>query len=262
MERGKQYTQELPVAHEGTPSQSDGARLREEARVIDDGREGYLLEDLRFRFLDPRRCRTEDAESLVEAYACWSRVWRTTLLELDGHETLFSDDFTRQDEVGVLFVKERAAAMACLRWLDFSLPLAREDSYFRVWPQEALDQLIARGKRVLAASYLTVAPEWRGASRRLPALQIITELTLCRFLESGADAFAGQMRNDRKLNQLAYRYGARRLCTTQMHGVSVDLIAAHPDEIDFGSSSPEQRACTETLWNQAWTEYGHQSSVS
>jgi len=53
----------------------------------------------------------------------------------------------------------------------------------------------------------------------------LLSLAVRRFLASTADVMAGTMRNDRGMNHIAYRLGARLITQSKMHGVDVDLVA-------------------------------------
>jgi hypothetical protein len=162
---------------------------------------------------------------LIEAYACWRSVWETTLRELDNADRVFSDDFTRQDELGALFYADRCVGLTGYRWVDLSLPGYRDDSYFKVWPRTALETALGHGSRICVGSNLTVLPQWRGALEGYSVKEILMTLAVRRFLASDADAMLGTMRNDRGMNHLVYRLGARPvLQNVSHHGVQVDLV--------------------------------------
>ncbi len=164
------------------------------------------------------------------AYATWRHVWTETLGELDGAERVFSDDFTRQDELGVLFHDDACVGMTAFRWVDFSARPAQEDSYFAPWPASARTALLGVGRRVCIGSYLTVGAAWRGMRGPIRAKELLLALAVERFLSSDADVMAGTLRNDRGMNDLAYRLGARALARdVRHHGVAVDLVVFQRD---------------------------------
>lgn len=179
------------------------------------------LDRLRYCLVSPRAAARN---VLGGAYRCWKNVWMQTFQELDGAEQIRSDDFTRQDELGLLFEGDECIGMTAYRWVDFSHPTARDDSYFSAWSDDALDALVENGTRVCIGSYLTVAPEWRRTEIH-SAKELLLGLAVRRFLASPADVMTGTMRNDRGMNGIAYRLGARLLTSSTMHGVDVDLVA-------------------------------------
>jgi len=165
-----------------------------------------------------------DAPLLGKAYECWSSVWRATLHELDNVTDVPSDEFTRQDEIGALFHDFECIGLSCVRWLDLENPIFRDDSYFKVWPADALRVASEYGSSACILSNLTVAP----AFRRVPDLNVaeaLLGLAMNRFEHSDADVLIGTPRADRRVNQLAYRIGFCPIAPdVTLHGVKVDLV--------------------------------------
>src|SRR5215510_8573526 len=58
-------------------------------------------QQLQYHLFIPRKTRDP---VLNGAYELWRDVWQSTFLEADGVADLYSDEFTRQDEIGVLTV--------------------------------------------------------------------------------------------------------------------------------------------------------------
>ncbi len=182
-------------------------------------------ESLHYALLNPNAPGAQ-APLLAAAFRCWKQVWAETLKELDGIAYLPSDDFTRQDEVGALFSGDRCVGLSCYRWVDLSLPFAREDSYFTAWPSDALDALVAHGPRVCIGSQISVPREFRGRFDGTAVKDLLLAFAVKRFLASDADVMTGTMRNNRNMNTLGYRLGGQPLVEdAELHGVKVDLLA-------------------------------------
>jgi hypothetical protein len=215
-----------------------------EARSVD-------LSRFDFYVLAPRRER--DAAELLVAYHCWKNVWRATLAELDNLDRVFSDDMTRQDEVGALFYEGACCGLFFHRFVDFSRPFDRDDSYFKVWPTDVLDAIAARGAKICIGSNLTVAPDWRGRPGGVSIKEILLALSVRMFMESDADVLVGTMRNDRGMNRLGLRLGAERVHGRAIHhGVEVDLIATYRRDIGPQDIPHETTTLVERLWVDAW----------
>lgn len=186
------------------------------------------VEALEYHLFRPRRAR----DPLLErAYELWREGWRTTLFELDGTTELHSDEFGRQDEIGVLSLDGSCVALTALRWLDMSLPRAREDSYFKNWPVDALAQIADRV--VAIASNTLVHPGWRGTlvepprgDARDPVRLAFTTnaLSTCRFLASSAQSLIALTRNDRAIDRVMAALGSTRLARIEMHGIETDIV--------------------------------------
>jgi hypothetical protein len=180
---------------------------------------------LSFHRLSPRRAGALDLPLLGSAYECWSEVWKETFTELDGNNVLYSDDFTRQDEIGALFHGYECIALFFSRRVDLSSPLARDDSYFAVWPREAREAACRHGSRAWVSSNITIHPGWRRPAN-VQLSRLVCGLIIERFLISDADVLVGTMRNDRSMNKVTYGLGAQPLAHDIVHhGVPVDLVA-------------------------------------
>lgn len=183
-------------------------------------------QQLSYHLVRPRHVGLADVGVVGEAYRCWSEVWSETLHELDGVSDIPSDEFTRQDEVGAIFHGYECIALSCFRFIDLSLPMFQDDSYFRVWPKEAIAGAAGNGSRVCIGSHVTVSPAYRrvrGCSLR----HVVTALTIDRAMAAGSDAVLGTMRDDRGMASLVHGLGATTLGHARLHNVPVTLIAVY-----------------------------------
>jgi hypothetical protein len=194
----------------------------------------------RFSFRNLKRGTREPY--IAEAYACWREVWFEALVELDGIEHLYSDEFTRQDEIAALFYGGVCVGLTGCRFVDISSALARDDSYFKVWPKSALDALAADGAHVCIGNNMTVRREWRGRIGGISIKRVLMMLSIQRFLASGAHALAGTMRIGRAMDRLVYDLGFQPIVRGVVHhGVEVDLVgyfrtvqpSLPPPKLDF-----------------------------
>ncbi|HTV20406.1 MAG TPA: hypothetical protein VMG12_17100, partial [Polyangiaceae bacterium] len=111
------------------------------------------------------------------------------------------------------------------REVDLANPLARDDSYFSVWPEAARDAACLHGSRVWVSSNITIHPDWRRPAN-VQLSRLVCALIIERFLISNADVLVGTMRNDRSMNTVTYGLGARPVAHDVIHhGVPVDLVA-------------------------------------
>ena len=179
-----------------------------------------------YHLLRPRTTASEACDLVVEAYQCWKQVWQDTYRELDGIETLHSDEFLRQDEIGALFHGPTCVGLTAYRFVDLSLGIHRDDSYFRLWPDTAVKALMRDGARICIANQLTVRPEWRGLQQGVSIKHLLLGLMVRRFLDSSSNTMASVTRNDRNMNGLVYRHGAQSLVhRITLHGIDSDLVA-------------------------------------
>jgi hypothetical protein len=227
--------QRRPVVRQDAPPQ---ARTTTRSMIVPArGRQERALDVARLRYALLHPAALGPDRDL--AYATWRRVWSETFDVLDGVRGLFSDDFTRQDEIGALFHDGECVGMTAFRWVDLAHTPAQEDSYFKPWPPHARSALLGLGRRVCIGSYLTVEQAWRGPCGPLSVKELLLAMAVERFLASDADVMAGTLRADRGMNGLGYRLGARPLaCDVPHHGVGVDLVAFGRDARDAFQLTP------------------------
>ena len=208
------------------------------------------LKDLRYYIIPGEGVPKEHWGLYSEAYRMWRAVWSKTFQELDGADSITSDNFTRQDWIGAIFHFDRCVAMSVHHDANFNLPAAAEDSYFEAWTPEALSQLTRDGKNVLICSHLTVDPEYRGEIADALTLKNLTmALSVRLLLQSDYDVMTGTMRNNRGAQRTAYATGATPImANAQMHGVDVDLVGWYRNEV-LVNPNMNDHIWTESLWN-------------
>jgi hypothetical protein len=159
------------------------------------------------------------------AFQLWNDIWSATFKELDGAEALFSDDFTRQDEVGAIFRGQECWALSFFRYVDLSRPADVTDTYFKVWPEAALKVLREEGNLAFVGSNITLAPAARDRTLPVATKDLLMSLLIKNFLASEARVMTGTMRNDKGMGSCAYRHKATPILQNHVHhGVSVDLV--------------------------------------
>jgi hypothetical protein len=224
------------TAHEGQPNRIE----RQERRSGIVPRTVVRTDALTLHYLDPRGGASDAL--LTEAYDCWATVWREAFYELEGATVVHSDNFSRQDEIAAFFVEDQCIALIGHRFVDLREPMVHDDSYFRAWPKDALERAAAHGSRAFISNILTVRPEWRNSSG-VDLKELCMGFSVKRFLQTSADCWIGQPRNNRGVTAVCYRLGCEALETeVPLHGVTVDLLAFYRATSKRGLLSPETEA--------------------
>lgn len=171
-----------------------------------------------------------------KSFKCWHETWNEFFHE--DHVTnvkLASTEFTRQDDVLALFHKGECFAISFFKEVDWDDPTAKLDSYFSPWPEEALNGLIQRGKKILICSQFTVAKNFRNKKTDIAWKYILCGLVMTRFLNSDAHAMTGTMRVAKGMGKVAVSAGAIPLMTNLMcedhQNELVDLVAFYQTEV-------------------------------
>ena len=198
-----------------------------------------------------------------KSFQCWNDVWSDyyTSEHPSGHR-LNSDEFTRQDEVLALFYKGECFGITFFKevhWGDLSAPL---DSYFELWPQEAIDKLTSRGKKILICSQFTVAKNFRGKTTDIQWKYVLFGFIMKRLLESHVDGMTGTMRVKRGMGRVSFEAGAVPLMTDVIYkdheSESVDLVAFFHKEVGekyaTNPYSDKFNACWERLNGRLYSQ--------
>src|SRR5438067_2503694 len=113
--------------------------------------------DFELILLPGKKCPAAYLSYYEKAYHCWKETWETAFKhEMNHEQKLFSDPFTRQDEILAVFYKGICMGVTFFRWVDFSIESTLHDSYFEHWPSAALDALRRDGDRIVIISQFTL----------------------------------------------------------------------------------------------------------
>lgn len=196
----------------------------------------------------------KDHDVYLSAYEMWKRVWADAFNnELKENITLFSDDFTRQTEFGVLTYDRKAIGLMFFHYVDLRLKIFREDSYFKVWDEQLLLQLAEKqgDRRALICSNFTLSHEWRRNTLGISFKDLLGGFAVKHLLYSGCPFMVGTMRNNKGMNNLSYRQGAEPLKSGVLHhGVEVDLILYTASKLQ-NFKFPEVHELVEEIWNRS-----------
>jgi hypothetical protein len=210
------------------------------------------FDDLRYIILPREPLARESALLFEVAFRFWREAWTETFREdLKVEHPVFSDDFSRQSRIGCLFFDERCVALTFFHFVDFRLSTARLDSYFDVWPDEAISKLRKDGDNIVVGSNITIDRAFRGKDKLAGGLSVkslLVDLAVATFLESRADAMTGTMRCNRGMHDLARAFGATQLVSGVLkHGVEVELMAFYRREL-LERRVPGEIPAVEKLW--------------
>lgn len=207
------------------------------------------LKNWRYILLPGKNPEVNVAKEYAEAFQLWKNVWEKTFKELGESDPLYSDAFSRQTQVGCIFVHDQCIALSFFNDINFDEPTARYDSYFKVWPETAIEKLLKDGTQVTVGSNITVDPEFRGVLfGNVQLKNVILGLSVLRLLDLQFDVMTGTMRCNRGMEKAAYHVGARQLTKgAVIHGCEVDLVGFFRREI-LSKSGGHYDLITERLW--------------
>ncbi len=191
------------------------------------------LNQLKYLVFPGENPQAEWEKAYIETYRVWRNVWSATFQDLDGDGTLCSDDMCRQTIIGSIMRENQCVGIGMLHRLDFRFPMARADSWFKSWPDSAIEKLIAEGSSVMVFSNVTVEPDYRGdLGNGLRLRNLISSMMSKTFLSTDADVMAGNARCDRGVNKACYLAGATHIQPSILHGVQVDMLAFYRSHLE------------------------------
>ncbi len=174
-------------------------------------------------------------------YHMWKKTWKSTMEDewKEEHTPLFSDDFSRQDEIMSLFYNGECVACVFFKDTNFEEDSHFDDSYFKVWNDLSMRKLLKHGNKVLVCCNFTVSTEHRRSKEGIPWKDVLANLTLKRLIASDFDVMTGTMRRSKGMHSTTYKFGAvmvQENVDYKICGMNepVDLVALYRLEVkDF-----------------------------
>lgn len=167
-----------------------------------------------------------------KAYFCWKKTWAAAAKTLAIPKlSEFSTDFLRQDNILCVFYRGDCLSLGFWSEYDFRLSSSFEDSALGSWCPEALLKLASAGPHVAICTYLTVSHGYKKSKQEQLSLKDLQmNILVKRFLQSEASVMGGATRNDKGINKVCLRSGAKLLKKGVLqYGFDTDLVAWYKD---------------------------------
>lgn len=183
------------------------------------------------------------------AFKSWHQVWSAAFEEVGIEKKLFSDEFTRQDDVMALFEGDKCLASLFFRNVDLSQDLHRMDSYFAEWPELAVQRLMRDSQHICVGSQTTVIPEARGRYKQISMKRLLLALLVQYCIHNDdSSAVTAAMRNAKGMQKVGCEAGATLLqADVPVHGEPTDLMAFYKK--DLLNFKHQYHELASRLWN-------------
>lgn len=184
-----------------------------------------------------------------QAYKLWKKNWQDTFAQLKSEAKLRADDFTRQQVISALFSGDTAVGLLLHTHFNLDLEAVREHTYLSTYPAEIINSLREQGcAEVLSMEYLTLDENWRKHLVGVSMAEVILGLGVKVLEASGFGSMLVVTRNEKKVNEILYGYGARCLAPNlTKHNVAVDLVS-----LDRGKTHPGEHSEVNQLIDHFW----------
>jgi len=192
-----------------------------------------LHSSLSLKIFYPDSIIQSELDDYNNAFAFWYRIWLETRDEIEDRTNRWSDSFSRQSEILVLYYEGRPIATCCHRYVDLRHRSLIQDSYFTpaMWPDEARSVVPSLGQTCMLGSHLYIDPEFRKARSELPIKAIVCSLCFAHVNGTRPDVLLGMVRIDRGLDRLFHDGGAVSLhhgAVNWCQKIPLDLVAFFP----------------------------------
>ncbi len=187
--------------------------------------------------INPRRIISDVEKEIFDA---WFRTWEDAAkndLKIDME--LFSDSFTRQDEIVGIYDHdaEKCIGMAFFRYINFNDPTSKKDSYFKEWPEHAQAKLIEKGKDVAVCSQFTVTADYRKTRTPFKWKDALMYSITHHFVHNTqSDVMTGAVRVNKGVNRSSYGTGAVSLVSNlenKDYNALEDLVAFYRENVSI-----------------------------
>jgi hypothetical protein len=186
---------------------------------------------LSYFLLSPKKYSKEWSWHMDQTYQFWHQIWQKSLSQIDPEAKVFSDDFTRADQVGVLYYGNEPITLCLYTKHNLFNAQSVQDSYFKAWPKEVFEELKAQGhSEALICSHYTMALKRRSVGEfRLK--EIVTAMINCVFQGSDAPILLATTRNSKGVNKMMYSIGCKPIAQNVVyHGEPADMMILHKQE--------------------------------
>lgn len=196
------------------------------------------------------------------AYTLWEKEWSYFWKSLAGKNRICSDAFRKQDEVVAVFYENECIALSLYTEFDLQIEADRKDNYFQsVWIPEAHEKLAEKFPKVLAGSHITTLKSWRRNAKGFSIKDLLMAFLILRFKETDNPVMIGAMRNNKGVNELAYRFGAERFMVVYNDEMTLDLdLVVFPKDNCHLSKDPQIQRIATDAWNR-WLEESNKQNL-
>lgn len=188
-------------------------------------------------------------ENCERAYELYLKVWAQTFAELGVDKKIYSDSFLDCELVGCFDSERSCIGFVLMKSFDISRKSMREHSYFDPYPSDIIKKVISLDhKNIISFHHLTVNSEWRRSESSYSISDIVVGAAISLFLKSKSSAVICFTRNDRRVNELFYRFGGAPIVENIMtYNVLVDYAILEKSKVQSHPSYQINKLVSELI---------------
>lgn len=194
------------------------------------------------------------SHDMQAAYQSWKEIWSKAFNEeMNIEGPLYSDYFSRQSHVSMLFLGDEVVGLSTLNVLNLNRPQDLDDTYFKVFSPEILSDLRQKADLVMSCCNATIEKKFRKDQLGISALDLLFAMQILYLKSTPYQGITGTARLQRGVEKSCYRLGATPLARNipyTIPGQSIDLICWYRD-INPDTWDPHLREVCEFIWKRS-----------
>lgn len=211
---------------------------------------------LRFLILSNKDIAVHSKTDYQKAYNCWKEVWGHAFkIEMNVPGPLYSDFYTKQSHVAVLFYGDEVACLTTLNHLDLTDQVDLDDSFFKVWPEPTLREIKNEARKIMACCNVTVNFQFRRGTFDLCWKDLMLAFLVHYLKSTSIDAVVAAVRLEKGMEKSAYRTGAHALAKNlpySIEGQRVDIVC-WPRNLDENLIDPKIYNLVKYVFKNSWS---------
>lgn len=173
---------------------------------------------------------TEDVKQLVNhSYKIWFEEYSKIFGECG--EALVPEIFWRAKMMTVIHDESGVQAFLLHNFYDLTLEGIPALGYFEPVNEILKKRMISEGEKVFSCEFVTVRPDLRAKFAKIRFGDLMMGCAFKTFAESSCTVAMGFSRTDVKADQMAMKFGFKKLDLVQLHGIECGVMALHKDDL-------------------------------
>lgn len=167
---------------------------------------------------------------------------------------LYSDNFTKQSHVAIIFYENEVACLTTLNYFDLENPVVLNDSYFTVWPEITRQKIKQEAKKVMVSGNLSLNFNFRRGAMGISWKDLMFAFQVRHLKDSSYDAVVAAVRLEKGMEKSAYRTGATALARDlpySIEGQRVDIVCWKKN-LDENKIDQNIYQLVNHVWRNSW----------
>ncbi len=169
--------------------------------------------------------RAKEESFINEVFFLWKGVWAMEFKKTGGDPPSWPDEFYRHDAIGAILVDSVPIAVHLYSIQNINLKACEGQDYFKSYTREFTSTLKReRFARVLAASWMTVNPDFKLKDKKVSFSKCLLALSQKMLVPFNCEAAIGATRSDNGLAERIMSWGAKSYGPFHTKNTPVEML--------------------------------------